>query len=190
MSVAGRLPALRTGAVDCRGLRASASAAPSEDVGVCRPEQGNRLVPRGGRSSTPNTRALLHSDCQAGLSRPSNSHAGREHVTLTPRWAGSPMPASGHRERGCDSFAVRECSSRMPLSMKNFAITERVKAQFRMDVFNFSTIRCWASAANQGGSGTCIDCSGNGRITDIEADSSPGSTTGMRQLEFALKFSF
>ena len=37
----------------------------------------------------------------------------------------------------------------------------------------------------------CIDCGGNaGQITDIEADSSPGSTTGMRQLEFALKFSF
>ena len=26
--------------------------------------------------------------------------------------------------------------------------------------------------------------------TDIEADSSPGSTTGMRQIEFALKLSF
>jgi hypothetical protein len=43
---------------------------------------------------------------------------------------------------------------------------------------------------NQTGSGACIDCGGNGNITDIEADASPGSTTGMRQLEFALRLMF
>jgi hypothetical protein len=75
-------------------------------------------------------------------------------------------------------------------AMKNFSITERVKAQFRMDVFNLFNHPVLGFSGNQGGTGTCIDCSGNGQITDIEADSSPGSTTGMRQLEFALKFSF
>jgi len=44
--------------------------------------------------------------------------------------------------------------------------------------------------SNQSGSGQCIDCSGAGKITGIEADSSPGSTTGMRQIEFALKLIF
>jgi hypothetical protein len=74
--------------------------------------------------------------------------------------------------------------------MKNFSVTERVKAQFRMDAFNMFNHPVLGFNANQGGSGQCIDCGGNGRITDIEYDSSPGSTTGMRQLEFALKFSF
>ena len=74
--------------------------------------------------------------------------------------------------------------------MKNFSITERVKGQFRMDVFNVFNHPVLGFNANQSGTGQCIDCSGNGKITDIEADSSPGSTTGMRQLEFALKFSF
>ena len=74
--------------------------------------------------------------------------------------------------------------------MKNFSITERVKGQFRMDVFNLFNHPVLGFNGNQSGTGQCIDCSGNGKITDIEADSSPGSTTGMRQLEFALKFSF
>jgi outer membrane receptor protein involved in Fe transport len=73
---------------------------------------------------------------------------------------------------------------------KNFSITERVKAQFRMDVFNLFNHPVLGFNGNQSGSGQCIDCSGNGNITDIEADASPGSTTGMRQLEFALKISF
>ncbi len=73
--------------------------------------------------------------------------------------------------------------------MKNFSITERVKAQFRMDAFNLFNHPVLGFNANQGN--LCIDCGGNaGQITDIEADSSPGSTTGMRQLAFALKFSF
>jgi hypothetical protein len=74
--------------------------------------------------------------------------------------------------------------------MKKFSITERVKAQFRMDAFNVFNHPVLGFNANQGGTGQCIDCSGNGQITDIENDASPGSTTGMRQLEFALKFTF
>ena len=65
-----------------------------------------------------------------------------------------------------------------------------MKAQFRMDVFNLFNHPVLGFNGNQSGSGQCIDCSGNGNITDIEADASPGSTTGMRQLEFALKISF
>jgi hypothetical protein len=74
--------------------------------------------------------------------------------------------------------------------MKNFSITERVKAQFRMDAFNVFNHPVLGFNNNQGGTGQCIDCAGNGQINDIEHDASPGSATGMRQLEFALKFSF
>jgi hypothetical protein len=74
--------------------------------------------------------------------------------------------------------------------MKNFSITERVKAQFRMDAFNVFNHPVLGFTANQTGTGACIDCSGNGQITDIEHDASPGSATGMRQLEFALRFNF
>jgi hypothetical protein len=73
---------------------------------------------------------------------------------------------------------------------KNFTVTERVKMQFRMDAFNVFNHPVLGFNNNQTGSGACIDCSGNGNITDIEADASPGSTTGMRQLEFALRLMF
>jgi hypothetical protein len=74
--------------------------------------------------------------------------------------------------------------------LKNFGITERVKLQFRMDAFNVFNHPVLGFTANQTGTGNCIDCSGNGAITDIEHDASPGSATGMRQLEFALKLIF
>ena len=73
---------------------------------------------------------------------------------------------------------------------KNFTITERVKAQFRTDIFNLFNHPVYGFNGNQSGSGQCIDCPGQGNITDIEADSSPGSTTGMRQIEFALRLTF
>ena len=73
--------------------------------------------------------------------------------------------------------------------MKNFAITERVKAQFRMDAFNAFNHPVYAFSGNNGAN-NCVDCqntalsSNNGRITDIEAG------TTMRELQFALRFSF
>jgi carboxypeptidase family protein/TonB-dependent receptor-like protein len=74
--------------------------------------------------------------------------------------------------------------------MKNFLLTERFRLQFRMDAFNVFNHPVLGWNNNQGGTGTCIDCAGNGQITNIEADASPGSATGMRQLEFALKLIF
>ncbi len=69
--------------------------------------------------------------------------------------------------------------------MKNIPITERVKAQFRMDAFNVFNHPVYAFSGNNGANG-CIDCQGgnNGKITDIE-----GGTT-MRELQFALRFTF
>ena len=37
--------------------------------------------------------------------------------------------------------------------------------------------------ANQSGSGQCIDCSGSGNMTGIEAERFTGIDSGMRQLE-------
>jgi hypothetical protein len=73
--------------------------------------------------------------------------------------------------------------------LKNFSLVERLRLQFRMDAFNVFNHPVLGFNNNQNG-GTCIDCSGNGTITDIEHDASPGSATGMRQLEFALKLIF
>jgi hypothetical protein len=90
---------------------------------------------------------------------------------------------------GFDSFRGPRAFQADAAIFKDFSITERVKAQFRMDAFNVFNHPVLGFNANQGN--VCIDCGGNaGQITDIEADSSPGSTTGMRQLEFALKITF
>ena len=72
---------------------------------------------------------------------------------------------------------------------KNFAITERYVAQFRFDAYNVFNHPVLGFNSNQGN--TCVDCGGNaGQITDIEGDGSPGSPTGMRQLQFGVRFTF
>jgi hypothetical protein len=69
--------------------------------------------------------------------------------------------------------------------MKNFPITERVKAQFRMDAFNLFNHPVYAFSGNNGAN-PCIDCQGgnNGKITGLE------NGTTMRELQFALRFNF
>jgi hypothetical protein len=72
---------------------------------------------------------------------------------------------------------------------KDIPIVERVKAQFRMDAFNIFNHPVYAFSGNNGAN-NCVDCqntslsSNNGRITDIEAG------TTMRELQFALRFTF
>jgi len=69
---------------------------------------------------------------------------------------------------------------------KNFTITERVKAQFRFDAYNVFNHPVLGFPGNQ-----CVDCGGSaGQITDIEADSAPGSPVGMRQLQFGVRVTF
>ncbi len=69
---------------------------------------------------------------------------------------------------------------------KTFTITERVKAQFRFDAYNLFNHPVLAVPGN-----TCVDCGGSaGQITDIEADSAPGSPVGMRQLQFGVRVTF
>jgi hypothetical protein len=72
---------------------------------------------------------------------------------------------------------------------KTFAITERYKAQFRFDAYNVFNHPVLAFSSTQGN--TCVDCGGDsGRITDIENNTSPGSPSGMRQLQFGFRFLF
>jgi hypothetical protein len=72
---------------------------------------------------------------------------------------------------------------------KNFTITERVKAQFRFDAYNVFNHPVLGFNGSQGN--TCVDCGGTaGQITDIENVNSPGSPTGMRQLQFGIRVTF
>jgi outer membrane receptor protein involved in Fe transport len=146
-----------------------------EDVGVCRPNRGSGTFHTGAGS----------------LQHPAGANPYVQFFTPLASLTG-PFgdPGIGNIGNvGVNSYRGPRAFFADAAVFKDFSITERVKAQFRMDAFNVFNHPVLGFNSNQGN--TCIDCSGNaGQITDIEADSSPGSTTGMRQLEFALKFSF
>ncbi len=150
-----------------------------EDVGVCRPNRGSGSFHTGPGS----------------LQHPAGGNPYIQFFTPVPditKNSGGPFadPGTAHLGNiGFDSFRGPRAFFADAAAFKNFSITERVKAQFRTDIFNLFNHPVLGFNANQGN--TCIDCSGNaGQITDIEADSSPGSTSGMRQIEFALKITF
>jgi hypothetical protein len=150
-----------------------------EDVGVCRPDRGTGAFHTGAGS----------------LQHPAGSNPFIQFFTPLPNITtntGEPFadPGIGNLGNvGVNSYRGPRAFFADAAAFKDFAITERVKAQFRMDVFNLFNHPVLGFNANQGN--LCVDCNGNaGQITDIEADSSPGSTTGMRQIEFALRISF
>ena len=162
------------------------------DIGACEPNK-NGGFHVGPGSFNPQTHTVPFFTPIPTLAYPAADLApGVDTCTLArptgPGWA---MPACGSfGNAGLFSLRGPRAFFADSAVMKNFSITERVKAQFRTDIFNVFNHPVLGFSGNQGGSGTCIDCVGNGNITDIEADASPGSTTGMRQIEFALKFSF
>lgn len=150
-----------------------------EDVGVCRPSKGSGSFHTGAGS----------------LQHPAGANPYVQFFTPVPDItanSGGPFadPGIGHLGNiGVNSFRGPRAFFADAAVFKNFSVTERVKAQFRMDAFNVFNHPVLGFNSNQGN--TCIDCGGNaGQVTDIEADASPGSTTGMRQLEFALRFMF
>jgi hypothetical protein len=152
-----------------------------EDVGVCRPNHGSGAFNTGVGS----------------LQHPAGKNPYRQFFTPVPDItanSGGPFADPGFGHLGniqVNSYRGPRAFFADAAAFKNFSITERVKAQFRMDVFNLFNHPVMGFNANQGN--LCIDCSSTsnaGQITDIEADSSPGSTTGMRQIEFALRVSF
>jgi outer membrane receptor protein involved in Fe transport len=163
------------------------------DIGACRPDK-NGAFHMGAGSFNPQTHTVPFFTPIPKLAYAASdlSNVGTDTCTLArpsgPGWA---MPACGSfGNAGLFSLRGPRAFFADAAVMKNFSITERVKAQFRTDIFNLFNHPVLGFNGNQGGSGQCIDCPGNGNVTDIEADSSPGSTTGMRQIEFALKLSF
>jgi len=148
-----------------------------EDVGVCRPNKGSGTFHVGAGS----------------LQHPASGGPFVQFFTPGPSIASTPGfsdPGAGHLGNiGVFSFRGPRAFFADSSIMKNFSVTERVKAQFRMDAFNVFNHPVLGFNNNQNG-GTCIDCAGQGVINNIEADASPGSATGMRQLEFALRFTF
>jgi hypothetical protein len=84
---------------------------------------------------------------------------------------------------GYDSFRGPHLFTSNLSLAKNFRITERYKAEFRMDANNIFNHPVMGFSYTQGN--TCIDCGGDaGRITNIE------NNTSMRLLTFGLRFSF
>jgi len=146
-----------------------------EDVGVCRPDKGSGSFPLGAGS----------------LQHPAGGSPFIQFFTpLTSLTGPFTDPGNGHLGNvGVFSYRGPRALYADASILKNFPLMERLRLQFRMDAFNVFNHPVLGFNNNQNG-GTCIDCPGNGTITDIEHDSSPGSATGMRQLEFALKLIF
>jgi len=163
------------------------------DLGLCRPNKASGSFHVGPGSFDPQTHIVpFFTPVPTMAYAATDLNVGTDTCTLSrPAGPGFAMPGCGQLGNiGFDSFHGPRVFFADAALMKNFAITERVKAQFRMDAFNVFNHPVLGFNANQTGSGACIDCAGNGNVTDIEYDASPGSTTGMRQLEFALKFMF
>jgi outer membrane receptor protein involved in Fe transport len=153
----------------------TAECGAEEDVGVCRPSKGSGSFHTGAGS----------------LQHPASGSPFVQFFTPLASLTG-PFTDPGNGKLG----NVGVFSYRGPRAfyadasiLKNFSLIERVKLQFRMDAFNVFNHPVLGFNNNQNG-GTCIDCSTSGVIQDIEHDASPGSATGMRQLEFALKLIF
>jgi outer membrane receptor protein involved in Fe transport len=162
------------------------------DLGLCRPDRNGSFHVGAGKFDPITHTVPFFTPIPTLAYGSSDLVAGTDTCTLTrPAGPGFSMPGCGQLGNvGFDSFRGPRAFYADAAAMKNFSITERVKGQFRMDAFNVFNHPVLGFNANQTGSGSCIDCSGNGNVTNIEADASPGSTTGMRQLEFALKISF
>jgi len=118
---------------------------------------------------------------------------GENSCTLArPRSGPFSLPACGTiGNAGFDTFwGPRAFFSDLSL-MKNFQITEKVSAAFRFDAYNVFNHPVLGFNSNQGN--TCVDCASNpsaGQVTDIEADATPGTPTGMRQLQFGVRLTF
>jgi hypothetical protein len=144
-----------------------------EDVGVCRPDKGSGFQ-MGAGDFNPITHSVTYYT-------PVNVDAGAS------QWL---APGVGHLgNAGVFSLTGPGLFTTDASIMKNFAITERVKAQFRMDAFNLFNHPVLGFSSTQGN--TCVayntanSCGSNaGVVTDIEQD------TQMRALQFAVRLTF
>ncbi|MGH9510818.1 MAG: TonB-dependent receptor domain-containing protein [Terriglobales bacterium] len=158
-----------------------------QDTGICRPSKGPGSFKTGAGSFVHNATGH-YVQFFTPISDTTNSTTGAPSI---PSGNGFSDPGINNiGNGGYDSYRGPRFFGADASIAKSFSFTERVKFQFRMDASNVFNHPVLGFNQNQGGSGTCIDCGGNGRVTDIEADSSPGSPNGMRQLTFGLRLSF
>ena len=169
------------------------------DAGPCRPNVINGEKLKTGKTTAPcspgsSTQCVYWFTPVAPLSYGSQvnaANAGMDSCTFARPTSGPfSLPACGQiGNLGFNSYrGPHVFYDDMSLS-KTFNITERYKAQFRFDAYNVFNHPVLGFNANEGN--TCIDCGGTaGQITDIQNDNSPGSPTGMRQLQFGFRFIF
>jgi len=158
-----------------------------QDTGVCRPNKGTGSFNIGAGSFVHDARGH-YVQFFTPVTDTVDPTTG---VSSLPSGNGFSDPGLNNiGNHGYDSFRGPRYFGADAVLSKSFTLTERAKLEFRMDVYNLFNHPILGFNQNQGGSGTCIDCSGNGRVTDIENDSSPGSPNGMRQLQFGLRLDF
>jgi hypothetical protein len=136
-----------------------------QDVGICRPILVGSLKTSVGHYDpvlgqvpffTPVAALASPGDVQGPFERPQIEHFGSGRNAFTgPRFFNSDMSL-----------------------FKNFAITERIGAQFRFEAFNVF------NHVNLGNPNNCIDCGGSGLITGLAPNAQ------MRQLNFGMKVTF
>jgi len=163
------------------------------DAGPCRPDQGVGTL-KTGLTHTANgtfwfTSVPTLSQNLPEIAASPTDLTGLDDSCQTARPTSGPfkLPACGQIGNvGFNSYrGPHAFFDDMALS-KNFTITERIKAQFRFDAYNVFNHPVLGTPGN-----ACVDCGGSaGQITDIEADGSPGSPVGMRQLQFGFRVTF
>ena len=135
---------------------------------------------------SPQARAFEVFAARIGAWWPPTHHIGAtpfRDIVLEPRVGGRWYEVGGDGSE-CDWGHVLawEPPSRLLLAWQ-------IDAQFRFDAYNVFNHPVLYFNSNQGN--TCVDCGVTaGQITDIEQDGSPGSPTGMRQLQFGVRFTF
>jgi Carboxypeptidase regulatory-like domain/TonB dependent receptor len=153
-----------------------------QDVNVCRPNKGPGSFSVGPGSFDPITHTVPFFTPLA-TQNPDGSFTSN---LLGGGTGGFSLPGSGQIGNiGRNSFhGPRGFYSDLSV-VKSFPITEKFRAQFRMDAFNVFNHPVYAFSANNGAN-PCIDCGGgnNGKITGLEGG------TSMRQLQFAIRFDF
>jgi len=125
----GRLPGPLLGVAACLGRRASMAVAWMRTSAFA-VQQGTGSFATGAGSFNPITHEVPFFTPVAQLVRVLAVH--------------SPIGSWKLGQHGFDSFHGPRVFYADATLMKNFSITERVKAQFRMDAFNVFNHQCWA----------------------------------------------
>ena len=126
------------------------------DIGACEPNKnGSFHVGAGKFDPVTHTVPYFTPIAKLAYPDPTTLGPGVDTCTLTrPSGPGWSMPACGtFGNAGLFSLRGPRAFFADATAMKNFTITERVKAQFRMDIFNLFNHPVLGFSGNQGGSG-------------------------------------